>query len=133
MNMDTAISIFIIMDIIISVSHFGVTVARHFMTSTYDAARVLGQQIAITRRTQRRSAEEVAERAGITRVTLRRVERGDPAVSIGIVFEVASVLGVPLFGVKGRDLADLAARGERELALLPSRINTVTLDVDDDF
>jgi transcriptional regulator with XRE-family HTH domain len=110
-----------------------VLVARHFMTSTYDAARVLGQQIAVARRTQRRTADEVAERAGITRVTLRRVERGDTSVSIGIVFEVASVLGIALFGVQSRELADLAARGERELALLPSRIDTVTHEVDDDF
>jgi transcriptional regulator with XRE-family HTH domain len=110
-----------------------VVVPRHYMTSTTDAARVLGQQIAIARRSQRRTAEDVAERAGITRVTLRKVERGDPTVSIGTVFEVAGVLGVSLFGAQGRELAELAARGERELALLPSRIDTVTHEVDDDF
>lgn len=107
--------------------------ARHFMTMTRDAVSVLGQKIAIARRTQRRSAAEVAERAGISRVTLRRVERGDPSVSVGITFEVAGVLGVPLFGADGRELAELVASGERELALLPSRIDVVDHDIDDDF
>ncbi|MEZ5380185.1 MAG: helix-turn-helix transcriptional regulator [Microthrixaceae bacterium] len=107
--------------------------SRHFMGSTTDALRTLGGQIGIARRRQRRTAADVAERAGISAPTLRRVERGDPGVAIGIVFEVASVLGVPLFGASGRELAELAARGERELALLPARIDEPTSDFDNDF
>ena len=108
--------------------------ARHYLTPTTDAVRVLGQQIAAARRRQRRTAEEVAERAGITRVTLRNVERGDPSVAIGIYFEVATVLAVPLFGREGRELAELAAQGERDLALLPARVRSPrAVEVDDDF
>jgi transcriptional regulator with XRE-family HTH domain len=107
--------------------------ARHFLSPTTNAARILGQQLAAARRRQRRTAAEVAERAGITRVTLRRVERGDPAIALGIFFEVATVLSVPLFGAEGRDLAELAAHGERELALLPARVDVRTGEVDDDF
>ncbi|CAN5890380.1 helix-turn-helix domain-containing protein [soil metagenome] len=106
---------------------------RDFMTPTRDAARVLGQQIAATRRRQRRTAAEIAERAGITRQTLRRVERGDPTVALGIAFEVATVLSLPLFGAEPRQLAELAAEGERDLALLPTRVDATVEDVDDEF
>jgi transcriptional regulator with XRE-family HTH domain len=106
---------------------------RHHMTTTREAARALGLQLAAARRRQRRTAAEIAERAGITRPTLRKVEQGDPGVTIGIYFDVASVLSVPLFGVESGALADLVARGERELALLPGRVVEPLDDVDDDF
>lgn len=108
--------------------------ARHYLQAGAAAAQALGQQIAIARREQRRTATEVAERADVTRVTLRRVERGDPNVAIGIYFEVATILSVPLFGREGRDLAELVARGARELALLPARVRRTSRDeFDDDF
>ena len=40
------------------------------------------------------SSETVAQRAGITRKTHHRVERGDPAVSIGIYARVLQALGL---------------------------------------
>ncbi len=107
--------------------------ARQYLNTTADAARVLGLQLASARRQQRRTSTEVAERAGITRVTLSRVERGDPAVAIGIYFEVASVLSVPLFGAERSELAELAARGEMELALLPRRVRRPPVTIDDNF
>lgn len=48
------------------------------------------------------SAEIVAERSGITRRTLQRVERGDPAVALGIYARVMQALGLV------EDLATLA-------------------------
>lgn len=107
--------------------------ARQYLSQTKNAARLLGLQLAVARRRQRRTAAAVAERAGTTRVTLRRIERGDPSVAIGLYFEVATVLSVPLFGAEGRELAELTARGERELALLPARVAVPAHDVDDDF
>lgn len=108
--------------------------AREYLSPTKNAVRAFGQQLAVARRRQRRTATEVAERAGTTRVTLRRIERGDPAVSMGTYFEVATVLSFPLFGREGRDLAELVAQGEQELALLPARVHLDDLDeVDDDF
>jgi DNA-binding XRE family transcriptional regulator len=38
-------------------------------------------------------AEELAERAGISRSTLQKIERGDPGVSIGAVMSVMQALG----------------------------------------
>jgi transcriptional regulator with XRE-family HTH domain len=39
------------------------------------------------------TAEQVAERAGITRSTLRRLEQGEPSVSFEIFLNVTRVLG----------------------------------------
>ena len=106
---------------------------RQYLSQTKNAARRFGLQLATARRRQLRTAEEVAERAGITRVTLRRIERGDPEAALGLYFEVATVLSVPLFGAQGRELAELVAQGQRDLALLPDRINVGLENVDDDF
>lgn len=40
------------------------------------------------------TAQQVAERAGITRDTLRRIEAGDPGVGFGNVAQVLRALGV---------------------------------------
>lgn len=106
---------------------------RYHLPATTDAVSVLGSQLAAARRRQRRTMADVADRAGITRKTLGKIEAGDPTVTIGIVFDVAAVLRVPLFGASGRALADLAARGRTELALLPARIDPTIPEVDDDF
>ena len=107
--------------------------ARVYLTTTTEAAAAFGFHLAATRRQQRRTAAEIAERASTTRVTLRRIERGDPNVALGLYFEVAMVLGVSLFGREGRELAELAAQAKRDLALLPSRVAARPEAVDDDF
>lgn len=40
------------------------------------------------------TAQQVAERAGITRDTLRKIETGDPTVSFGSAAQVLRALGV---------------------------------------
>ena len=40
------------------------------------------------------TAEQVAERAGITRDTLRKIETGDPGVGFGNVVQVLRAVGV---------------------------------------
>ncbi len=52
------------------------------------------------------SAETVAERSGISRKTLQRVEQGDPAVAMGIYARVLQALGLI------EDLAALARDDE---------------------
>ncbi len=42
----------------------------------------LGERLRLARRRRRKTAQEVAMQAGITRVTLRRVEAGEPAVTM---------------------------------------------------
>src|SRR5450830_983699 len=57
------------------------------------AALELGQHLSTWRKLQNLTAEQVAERAGITRGTLRRLEHGDAAVGMGVTLSVARALG----------------------------------------
>lgn len=52
----------------------------------------LGTLLKLARLRRKYSAEVVAQRAGITRRTLSKVEQGDPAVALGIYARVMQVL-----------------------------------------
>jgi len=54
----------------------------------------LGERLRLARLRRRYSAESVAVRAGITRVTLARVEKGDTGTSMGAYVAVLRVLGL---------------------------------------
>lgn len=56
--------------------------------------RGLGDRIRQARLRRAYPAEAVAQRAGIARKTLMRVERGDPAVALGIYARVLQALGL---------------------------------------
>jgi transcriptional regulator with XRE-family HTH domain len=98
-----------------------------------DAARVLGLRIAEGRRRRRWTQAELCERAGVSKATLRNAERGEPTVAIGVVFELAILVGVELYGTPPGQLRNLAARESDRLALLPARVYPRQVNVDDDF
>ena len=52
----------------------------------------LGAHLKLARLRRKYSAEIVAQRAGITRRTLSKVEQGDPAVAVGVYARVMQVL-----------------------------------------
>ncbi len=54
----------------------------------------IGENIKLARKRRKLTAEQVSERAGIHRATLHRIEKGDPAVAIGIYFNVLRVLNL---------------------------------------
>ncbi|MBI5547588.1 MAG: helix-turn-helix domain-containing protein [Deltaproteobacteria bacterium] len=54
----------------------------------------LGERLRLARLRRSYSASTVAVRAGITRVTLARIERGDPGTSLGAYAAVLRVLGL---------------------------------------
>lgn len=54
----------------------------------------LGENIQLARLRRQLSAEQVAERAGISRRTLVSVEAGEPSVAMGNYFQVLRVLGL---------------------------------------
>lgn len=103
---------------------------RTFSPYTLDAAGVLGTQVAQARREKRWTLEELAERAGVTPFTVRKVERGDPTVAVGTAFEVARLVGVPLFGTDDRTTMEgLLRQGRERLALLPVRVRAAPSQV----
>lgn len=54
----------------------------------------LGDQIRMARLRRDLSSEQVAERAGIARGTLIKIERGDEGVAMGYYFRVLIALGL---------------------------------------
>jgi transcriptional regulator with XRE-family HTH domain len=68
------------------------------------ALRKLGGDISDARRRRRIPTAMMAERAGISRMTLNKLERGDPGVSVGAYATVLFVLGL---ADRIEDLADV--------------------------
>lgn len=54
----------------------------------------VGENIKLARLRRKLTAEQVSERAGISRSTLWQVEKGEPSVSMGIYLQVLFVLGL---------------------------------------
>jgi transcriptional regulator with XRE-family HTH domain len=98
---------------------------------TLEATRLLGHHIRLARKQRRWTVVELAERVGVSPVTMRRVETGEPGVAIGTVFEAALLVGVPLFHADPARRAAELDRVKAHLALLPASIRT--RDVDHDF
>ncbi|WP_280637368.1 helix-turn-helix transcriptional regulator [Nocardioides sp. W7] len=106
--------------------------ARTYSPPTRDAARLLGLEVARARRARRWSVAELAERVGVSHVTVRSVEKGALSVSIGTAFEIATTLGIDLFGTP-EEVERHIERGRDRLALLPASVRHTHTDVDDDF
>ena len=64
---------------------------------------ILGEHIQLARLRRKFSAEQVAERAGISRKTVYNIEQGIPTVAIGSYLQVLFVLGLE------KDLSMIAA------------------------
>jgi transcriptional regulator with XRE-family HTH domain len=97
-----------------------------------EAARLLGARIRIARLERRWSAQELAERVGVARLTIHKVERGDLSVKLGTALEAAAILGVALFDEDRSRRALEVARLDDRLALLPA-IARKPSEVDDAF
>ena len=82
------------------------------------ALAALGERLRAERRRLRVSAITAAEAAGMSRVTLHRIERGEPSVTMGAYANAAAALGLAL-GVTG---PPPAAPGRAHPVSVPQRI-----------
>ena len=105
---------------------------RTYSPVTIEAGRLLGARIRLARRERRWTLQELADRVGVTHVTMHKVERGDLTVGLGIAFEAAAVLGVPLFHEDRSRRSLEAGRIDDRLAVLPQLVRKPA-EVDDDF
>jgi len=106
---------------------------RTYSRYSLDALTLLGGLIRVARKERRLTAQELADRAGISRGLLQRIEKGDVKCEIGAVFEVATIVGVTLFEADETSLARHLRQAEDKLALLPKAVRKKTKVVDDDF
>jgi DNA-binding XRE family transcriptional regulator len=100
---------------------------------TRHALTLLGAQVRQARTRLQMTTTELAERAGISRTTLAKIEKGDPHVEIGLVFEAAVLVDIPLFDVEGSSLGGRVERLQDKLALLPKAVRKKRSEVNDDF
>lgn len=98
--------------------------AYNIMPDTENILKTMGEQIKMARLRRRLSATLVAERAGVSRSTLWKVENGNPSVAVGIYAAVLHALnnmdkdllkiaGDDELGRKLQDI-ELLRRGKRQ-------------------
>lgn len=98
--------------------------AYNIMPDTENILKTMGEQIKMARLRRKLSATLVAERAGISRSTLWKVENGNPSVAVGIYAAVLHALnnmdkdllkiaGDDELGRKLQDI-ELLQRGKRQ-------------------
>lgn len=109
------------------------TQKRTYSRYALEGLALMGKAVRLGRKQRRLTAQELAERVGVSRSTLQRIEKGDPRVEIGLVFEAAAVVGVELFDADDRDIAGLSRRTDDRLALLPKHVHKAGRKVFDDF
>jgi transcriptional regulator with XRE-family HTH domain len=106
---------------------------RSYSRYSRDAAVLLGQLIRQARIERKITAAELAERAGLSRGLVQRIEKGDPGCAIGAVFEAAAIVGVRLFDADQTTLANRIAAATTTLTLLPKAVRASRIEVKDDF
>jgi transcriptional regulator with XRE-family HTH domain len=106
---------------------------RPYSRLTVEGLALLARQIRLARKQRKLSERDLAARAGIARSTLQLIEKGDPKVEIGLVFETAVIAGVSLFELGATTLAPRIAQLDDKLALLPKSERRPREAVKDDF
>jgi len=83
----------------------------------------VGRGVNIARRRRKLTAAMMAERIGVTRQTFRRVEHGDPTVSMGTFLMALFVLGLEWGGLERSTDPQADETGTAlEIADLPTRV-----------
>ncbi len=92
--------------------------AQHPATTPLE---MLGGQLRARRKALKVSAVAAAEAAGMSRVTLHRIERGEPSVTMGAYVQAAAVLNLQI-GVVPSDTAQSAPAATLEGGWIPLHI-----------
>lgn len=109
------------------------SISRTYSRYTRDAAALLGALIRDARHERKLTAQELADRVGISRGMLQRIEKGNPKCEIGAVFEAAKIVGVALFDADESTLAKYLNQARGKLAVLPKSVRKKSTAVRDDF
>jgi transcriptional regulator with XRE-family HTH domain len=106
---------------------------RSYSRYARDGAELLGRLVHSARVERELTVAEVAERAGVSRGLVHRIENGDMGCSIGAVFEVAAIVGLRLFEAEPTTLTRHLSLARDKLTLLPGSVRTGARKVKDDF
>lgn len=97
------------------------------------AVALLGKLICLYRKEQKITTKDLADRAGISRTTLSKIEKGDMKCEIGLVFELAALVGLKLFEADLAGIEGIDKNTKEKLALLPKSIRPSKQAIDDEF
>lgn len=86
------------------------------------ATRQIGENLTAWRKLQSLTAAQVADRAGVSRTTLSKLEHGESGVSLGVVLEVLRALGQLDAVVKATDPYESDLGRIRASQELPQRV-----------
>ena len=89
------------------------------------AAQLLGARIREARIGRRLSLIDLAGRVGVSEHTMRKIERGDPTVGLGVTFEAATIVGFALFDEDAPRVERELRRVDDRLVLLPKAVHKV--------
>lgn len=109
------------------------TQKRTYARYTLEGLALLGKMIRHGRKQRKMTEHELADRLGVARSTLQRMERGDPKVEIGLMFEAAALVGVRLFDSDERGVTALSDRMDDRIAVLPKHVYKTGRKVVDEF
>lgn len=98
-----------------------------------EAIALLANLIRAARKERQMTAQEVADRAGISRGLVQRIEKGDPKCELGATLEVATIVGLKLFDAQASSLTEHLRQTQDKLALLPKSVRKTVRVADDDF
>ena len=104
-----------------------------YSTRTRQALEVLAGMIKAARKERNMSQAELAERLGVSRLTAIAIEKGNPRVAVGTVFEAAAIVGVPLIAQDQHELDQLSNRLAVITHVLPKRSGRKSAPIEDDF
>ena len=104
-----------------------------YSKTTRQAAGLIGRLIKLARKQRGWPETELANRAGIARSTIQRIEQGDLSVSLGLVFEAANLVGIKLFDAGQDDLRRNLQETDERLMLLPKHTHPRKRTIKDDF
>jgi len=95
--------------------------------------KTLGAMIKAARLERGMSQAKLSERLGVSRYTVIALEKGEPKVGVGTVFEAATIVGIPLLASDQRELGKLATTVANLTSILPERGRRKQVALDDDF
>jgi len=111
----------------------GKPTTRSYSRYGREAAELLGHMIRSARIEREWTVAQLAERAGVSRGLVQRIEKGDLGCSIGVVFEVAALVGLRLFDSKPITLVRHLAMARDKMTLLPKAVRPRQKAVKDEF
>lgn len=113
------------------------SIKSHLPLAVRQVLKELGELIALGRKERKFTQAELAERVGVSRMTIVRIERGAPEVAVGHYLTSAWILGLPILAWSDfagvRSESSLVPFLENLRRQLPQRIRTENKALNNEF